>query len=169
MSSGYLFFGILSILAIASALITISSKNPVRSAFALVFHFFMLACLYLSLNAQFLAVVQILVYAGAIMVLVIFVIMLLNLSDEVRLKEKFNYRVILAIFLGLAFIFQIIALVLVKSSTNPELHPASTRIGTVEYIGSIFFKNYIVSFEVIGILLLSAIIGAIVLAKKKIN
>lgn len=169
MNVGYLFFAILSILAIASALITISSKNPVRSAFALVFHFFMLAGLYLSLNAQFLAVVQILVYAGAIMVLVIFVIMLLNLSDEERLKEKFNYRVLLAIFFGLAFIFQIVALIFVKSSTNPELHPESARIGTVQYIGSVFFKDYIVPFEVIGILLLSAIIGAIVLAKKKIN
>lgn len=168
-SSGYLFFAILSILAIASAVITISNKNPVRSAFALVFHFFMLAGLYLSLNAQFLAVVQILVYAGAIMVLVIFVIMLLNLSDEERLKEKFNYQVLLAIFLGIAFIFQIVVLIFIKPSTNPELHPESAQIGTVQYIGTVFFKNYIVPFEVVGILLLSAIIGAIVLAKKKVN
>lgn len=169
MSLAYFFFAILSILAIASAIVTISSKNPVRSAFALVFHFFMLAGLYLTLNAQFLAVVQILVYAGAIMVLVIFVIMLLNLSNEERLKEKFNYQVLLAVLFGLAFVVQIVFMAFIKSSTNLLLHPDSTQIGTVQFIGNVFYKNYIVPFEIIGILLLSAIIGAIVLAKRKVN
>lgn len=165
----YLFFGILSILAIASAVITISSKNPVRSAFALVFHFFMLAGLYLTLNAQFLAVVQILVYAGAIMVLVIFVIMLLNLTNEERLKEKFNYRWTLSIFFGIVFILQILFMAFIKPGQNEQLHPDSAKIGTIQFIGTIFYQKYIVPFEIIGILLLSAIIGAIVLAKRKID
>ena len=75
-------------MGIASGFVTITSKNPVVSAMALVFHFFMLAGLYLNMHAQFMAVLQVLVYAGAIMVLVIFVIMLLNLGDEEKLKEK---------------------------------------------------------------------------------
>ena len=82
----FILFSILAVLAIASAVVTISTKHPVRAALALVFHFFMLAGIYLTLQAQFVAVMQILVYAGAIMVLVVFVIMLLNLGNDEYLK-----------------------------------------------------------------------------------
>lgn len=169
MSLLYFFFTVLSILAIASAIVTIASKNPVRSAFALVFHFFMLAGLYLTLNAQFVAVIQVLVYAGAIMVLVIFVIMLLNLTDEEKAKERFNSRTVLAILFGIAFIAQIIFILLVKSPANINLHPNSATIGTPQSIGTALYTNYLVPFEVVGIFLVVAIIGAIVLAKRKVN
>ncbi len=169
MSLLYFFFAILSILAIASAIITITSKNPVRSAFALVVHFFMLAGLYLTLNAQFVAVIQVLVYAGAIMVLVIFVIMLLNLTDEKRLNEKFNFRIILAILFGIAFVAQIAFISFAKNPLNVNLHQNSATIGTAQSIGTALYTNYLVPFEVVGILLVVAIIGAIVLAKRKVN
>ncbi len=165
----YFFFGILSVLAVASAIVTISSRNPVRSAFALIFHFFMLAGLYLTLNAQFVAVIQVLVYAGAIMVLVVFVIMLLNLSNEERLSEKFDVRKAIAITLGIAFIIQIIVAILIPNSFNSNLHQDSAVIGTAQFIGKSLFSNYLVPFEIVGILLISAIIGAIVLAKRKVE
>ncbi len=168
MSLLYFFFFVLAVLAIASAIVTITSKNPVQSAFSLVFHFFMLAGLYLTLNAQFIAVIQVLVYAGAIMVLVVFVIMLLNLSDEERLKERFNLKMTFAILFGLAFVVQIIAIIFLGNSGNTFLHPESLTLGTPKSIGNALFTNYIVPFEIVGILLLIAIIGAIVLAKRKL-
>lgn len=140
-----------------------------RSAFALIFNFFMLAGLYLTLNAQFIAVIQILVYAGAIMVLVVFVIMLLNLSNEERLTERFDFRRAVAIGLGLVFIIQILIAVFIPKTVNANLHPDSTKIGTAQFIGKVLYSNYLVPFEVVGILLISAIIGAIVLAKRKID
>lgn len=169
MSILYLFFGILSILAIASAVITISSRNPVRSAFALVFHFFTLAGLYLTLNAQFVAVIQVLVYAGAIMVLVVFVIMLLNLSNEERLSERFDVRKAVAIFFGIAFVIQIVLSILIPGKFRSNLHPDSVKIGRAQEIGKVLFSNYLVPVEIVGILLIVAIIGAIVLAKRKLN
>ncbi|MFN3782148.1 MAG: NADH-quinone oxidoreductase subunit J [Candidatus Kapaibacteriota bacterium] len=169
MSWLYFFFGVLSVLAVASAIVTISSRNPVRSAFALILHFFMLAGLYLTLNAQFVAVIQVLVYAGAIMVLVVFVIMLLNLSNEERLSEKFDTRKAVAITFGIAFIVQIIVAILIPNSLNTRLDQDSTIIGTAQFIGKSLFSNYLVPFEIVGILLISAIIGAIVLAKRKVE
>ncbi len=169
MSLLYFFFGVLSILAIASAIVTIISRNPVRSAFALIFNFFMLAGLYITLNAQFVAIIQILVYAGAIMVLVVFVIMLLNLSNEERLSEKFNFRKVVAVFLGLAFIIQIMSAIFIPGTLKTNLHPNSASIGTAQCIGKSLFSDYLVPFEIVGILLISAIIGAIVLAKRKVD
>jgi NADH-quinone oxidoreductase subunit J len=165
----YFFFGVLSILAIASAIVTIASRNPVRSAFALIFHFFMLAGLYLTLNAQFIAVIQILVYAGAIMVLVVFVIMLLNLSDEERLTERFDFRRAIAIAFGVIFVIQISIAVFLPTTINFNIHKESAKIGTAQFIGKVLFSDYLVPFEIVGILLISAIIGAIVLAKRKVD
>lgn len=169
MSLLYFFFGVLSILAIASAIVTITSRNPVRSAFALIFHFFMLAGLYLTLNAQFVAIIQVLVYAGAIMVLVVFVIMLLNLSNEERLSERFDFRRAIAIFFGLVFVSQIAVAIFIPQTINNALHPDSVKIGTAQFIGRSLFTHYLVPFEIVGILLISAIIGAIVLAKRKVD
>ncbi len=169
MSLLYFFFAILSVLAIASAIVTIASRNPVRSAFALIFHFFMLAGLYLTLNAQFVAAVQVLVYAGAIMVLVVFVIMLLNLSNEEQLSERINFRRAIAIIFGIVFTIQIAISIFVPSTVNNNLHPKSVEIGTAQFIGKSLYSNYLVPFEIVGILLISAIIGAIVLAKRKID
>jgi len=165
----FIFFTVLTVLSIASAVITISAKNPVISALALVFHFFMLAGLYLTLNAQFIAAIQVLVYAGAIMVLVIFVIMLLNLGDEEKLKEKFNVRKVIAVLLASVLIIQFIMIFLLQKTGKVEIAGNAAQLSTVQSIAQVLFTDYLLPFEAIGILLLSAIIGAIVLAKRKLT
>lgn len=169
MTLTFLFFSILSILAIASAIVTIATKHPIKSAMALVVHFFMLSGLYLTLNAQFIAVLQILVYAGAIMVLVIFVIMLLNLGDEEKLKQTFQAKQYGAILLSVMFAILIIATFISTMNFrqfNPEL---SISAGTVEALGKELFSNFLFPIVAIGILLTTAIVGAIVLAKRKLD
>ncbi len=168
MSLTYVFFGLLSILAIASAIVTITSRHPVRSAMALVVHFFMLAGLYLTLQAQFVAVMQIIVYAGAIMVLVVFVIMLLNLGDEEQLKQKYQLKQFAGIAisgtLGLALIYTFM-----NKGSSLNYFPSHTKeFTTAQAIGQELFTNYLVQFEAIGILLTAAIVGAVLLAKRKL-
>ncbi|MBX3044569.1 MAG: NADH-quinone oxidoreductase subunit J [Candidatus Kapabacteria bacterium] len=164
-------FGILAILAIASALVTILSKHPIRSAMGLVFHFFMLAGLYLTLSAQFIAALQVLVYAGAIMVLVIFVIMLLNLGDEESLKYKINPRQVIGVALGAALLVMLGAIYITNVTPDTAAYNAeiAERIGTAESLGNELYTNYILPVEAIGILLTAAIVGAIVLAKRKLS
>lgn len=164
-----IFFGILSILAIATAVVTISSKHPVKSAMALVVHFFMLAGLYLTMNAQFIAAVQVLVYAGAIMVLVIFVIMLLNLGNEKSLEMKFQTRQAVAVFFAGGLIVLLASLFLSHTGSIVQLPENSMQISTAQNLGNELYTNYLFPFEAISILLLAAIVGAIVLAKRKLS
>ena len=144
-------------------------RNPVVSAIYLIANFFSLAGLYLVLRAQLLAVLQIVVYAGAIMVLVIFVIMLLNLGDERSLVEKINFRLVIGVTVALAFLLEMLYIFLgiANDGTTPGLHPQAATIGTVESMGSALFGQYVFPFEITSLLLLAAIIGAVVLAKKR--
>jgi len=162
-------FGILAILAVASALVTILSKHPIRSAMGLVFHFFMLAGLYLSLSAQFIAALQVLVYAGAIMVLVVFVIMLLNLSDEESLKYKINPRQVMGVALGTALLVMLGAIYATNMSSGSYDAGIAQEIGTADNLGKELYTNYILPVEAIGLLLTAAIVGAMVLAKRKLS
>src|SRR5437016_12292449 len=98
------FFWVLAIISVASALLVVANKNPVRSALALVVNFFVLSVFYLTLSAQFIAAVQVIVYAGAIMVLFLFVIMLLNLGAPEALRESGGLQAPVAGFLGIVFI-----------------------------------------------------------------
>ncbi len=164
-----IFFAFLAVIAISSAVVTIASKHPVKSAMSLIVHFFSLAGLYLTLNAEFLSVVQILVYAGAIMVLVVFVIMLLNLGDEEKLKLKFNMRTILAALFAVVLIFQLVSAFLANPDLAHSLPSVSAKMGSAEAIGHELYTNYIIPFEAISFLLLAAIVGAVMLAKKKID
>ncbi len=156
----------LSTVAIASALLVVTRRSPVISALYLILNFFCLAGLYLTLHAQFIAVIQIIVYAGAIMVLFVFVIMLLNLGDERRLSEGMSYKKVIAVGLAAGLLTELIYIIesswigLPAGVTNRGL-----EIGTVEYIGGQLFTNYLFPFEVTSIILLVAILGAIVLAK----
>jgi NADH-quinone oxidoreductase subunit J len=169
MSISVVLFFITGALAIASGIYTIAAKNPVASAISLIFHFFMLSGLYLTLQAQFLAVIQILVYAGAIMVLVIFVIMLLNLGDEERLREKFGFQRLLAVMFSLILVLQFSIVFLSNPSSRTEMPGQTLAAGTVESIGNQLFTAYLMPFEAVGMLLLAAIIGAVVLAKRKVE
>ena len=159
-------FFVLGALLIASGITVIAHKNPVVSAISLVFHFFMLAGLYLNLHAEFLAVLQILVYAGAIMVLVIFVIMLLNLGDEEKLKEKFNVRK----FIGIVFAFVLaLQFIIIYMTANAGITGSTNSVGSPQVIGNDLFNNYLFPFEAISLLLLAAIIGSVILAKRKVD
>ncbi|MBF8297266.1 MAG: NADH-ubiquinone/plastoquinone oxidoreductase chain 6 [Bacteroidetes bacterium] len=163
----FYFFGTISV---GSALMMVTRRSPVIAALYLILNFFALGGLYLSLHAQFIAFIQILVYAGAIMVLFLFVIMLLNLGDEKKLTEKISYKKIIGAGLSFGVLMELIY-VLGFSTANlpPSQFEKATEIGTVENIGMQLFTTFLFPFEVTSILLLSAIVGAVILAKKKLK
>jgi len=155
--------------AITSAVMMVMQRNPVVSAIYLISNFFCIAALYLLLRAQFLAVIQIIVYTGAIMVLVVFVIMLLNLGDEQKLTEKFSIKKIIGTVLVFGFLLELLYLIgFSDSATTSSIHPDSVNIGTVENLGSALFGRFLLPFEMTSVLLLAAIVGAVVLAKKRV-
>lgn len=171
MSSELIVFFILAAVGVLSGILMITRPNPVNSALFLILNFMALAGLYITLHAQFVAIIQILVYAGAIMVLVLFVIMLLNLEDEEPLREqmsKRHYGSLLVALLALVLIVQVIGWNSGGTlEAMREQSPHALRIGTVEHIGSMLFTEHVYPFELTSILLLAAIIGAIVMAKKR--
>jgi NADH-quinone oxidoreductase subunit J len=163
-----LFFFLTAATAVVSALFMITRRNPIVSVMFLIVNFFCLAILYLTLQAQFIAVIQILVYAGAIMVLFLFVIMLLSLGNEEKLEEKKSFMKYVAIIAVGAMFVEIAIAVLSGSHAGMRVLPASAaQMGTVEAIGKSLFTQYLFPFEVTSLLLLAAMVGVIVLAKKK--
>jgi NADH-quinone oxidoreductase subunit J len=173
MTGSILLFWILALISVGSAILVVVNRNPVRSALALVANFFVLAVFYMTLSAQFVAAVQVIVYAGAIMVLFLFVIMLLNLGSPNAMNEKFSIQAPVAILLAMIFIGAVVgsgALVhgLVHTSATAETLAYG---GTVETVGRSLFDGHqpwLFPFEVTSILLLVGIVGSIVLAKRKI-
>ncbi len=160
---------VLGAAAVASALLMVTRKNPVISAIWLIANFFCIAGMYLTLHAQFLAVVQVSVYAGAIMVLFLFVIMLLNLGNTAALREKIGWKKLLAIGISIALALEVLAIVGLQPGLKPIEAERATSIGTVESIGKVLFSQYLLPFEVTSLLLIAAIVGAIILAKKKLD
>ncbi|MGC8654327.1 MAG: NADH-quinone oxidoreductase subunit J family protein [Candidatus Kryptoniota bacterium] len=161
-----LWFVIIAAVAVGSAALMITRQNPVFSALYLVLNFFCIAVLYLFLRAQFIAVIQITVYAGAIMVLFLFVIMLLNLGEGALPKWRFTKTRLLAVALSLILLAEVVPLfwaAFAKGSISPQ----SEKIGTVEAIGKTLFNQYLFPFEVTSFVLLAAMVGAILLAKKR--
>jgi NADH-quinone oxidoreductase subunit J len=163
-------FYFLAAVTVFSAVMMLLQRNPVNSALYLILNFFCLGGLYLTLNAQFIALVHILVYAGAIMVLFLFVIMLLNLGDDKKLTEHLGLRMYLGIAFSVGLLIELLYLFGFNSPAGmTELSPASIEMGTVEYIGKVLFTKFLFPFEITSFLLLAAIIGAVLLAKKKIT
>lgn len=162
-------FYILSSGGIVSALLVVTRRNPIISALYLIVNFFCLAGLYLTLHAQFIAVVQILVYAGAIMVLFVFVILLLNLGDERHLKDAFSWKKVVAGTLSVGVLMELIYIFMIQTNTPTIDMVRATDVGTVEAIGRVLFTRFLFPFEVTSLLLTAAIVGAIVLAKKKLD
>ncbi len=158
---------ILGVLAIASALSTVLSKHPIYSAMSLVVHFFTLAGIYLTLQSQFIAVLQILVYAGAIMVLVIFVLMLLNLNHEEKQKLSIQSRNSFGIVLIAVFIIMLSTYLFSGSFVYAQEENVMALFGP-KALGYVLFTEHLAAFEFVGILLLAAIVGAMVMAKKKL-
>ena len=150
-------------LAIGCALAVVAQRNPLYSAISLIGVFISLACLYVMLAAPFIAAVQVIVYAGAIMVLVVFVIMLLNVEEEERGRSRLKFLVPTAIALAAILIAEV-AFILVtvqEFRVNP-----TTGVGLTHSIGTQLFTRYLLPFEITSILLLMAIVGAMTLARR---
>ena len=161
------FFFFIAVVAIASALGMLIARNPVSSALWLVLNFFCIASAYILLQAEFIGVIQILVYAGAIMVLFLFVIMLLNLDDLPKLGEV-NWKKVFAFSLGVTVLSQLIYVLVVVSGGFPESTGLDAAAqGSAAAIGKELFTRYAFHVEIVGILLLAATIAAVVLAKKR--
>ncbi len=163
-------FWILALLSVGAAILMVVNVNPVRSALFLVTTFLCVAVFYITLSAQFIAAVQVIVYAGAIMVLFLFVIMLLNLGAPEALRERGRLQMPVAVVLGLAFIAA-----LAGSQSLVTLPPARpvdlANIGTVETNGLSLFapqQPWLFPFEATSILLLVAVVGAIIMAKRRV-
>lgn len=169
MSLETILFFLFAAVAAFSAVMMITRRNAVISALFLILNFASLAGLYLLLNAQFIAVAQVIVYAGAIMVLFLFVIMLLRPENEKKFMAR-NPRIKIFAFIIAAVIFVQIAYMIFFSHPSSGTRAgvtASVQAGTIESIGRLLFTNYVLPFEAAGFLLLAATIGALVLAKKK--
>lgn len=164
----YLFI-MLAVLAVGSALAMIINKNVVNSALFLVLNMVSLAGLFLILNAQFLAIIQILVYAGAIMVLFLFVIMLLNVEDEEKLFDKFRVKYFLAFLLAIGVMGQIFYSLAGVADFLPAISEEMVAVGTVEAVGDVLFTDYLLPFELTAILLTAAVVGALMIAQHKIK
>ncbi len=165
-------FVVLAVIAVLTALLVILQRNPVASAIFLILTFFCLAGIYLLLNAAFIAVMQLLVYAGAIMVLFLFVIMLLNLEKEQKIMTRSRLQKIFGVFLGLVLLIQIgmafhsVLATGEKGFFSPEKVAA---LGNTEVVARLLFTEYLLPFEITSVLLLAAIVGAILLAKREID
>lgn len=158
-----LLFWILSILALFSAVMVISSKNPVFSVLWLIVTFFCISGHYILLNAQFLAIVNIIVYAGAIMVLFLFVIMLMNLNKETEPQKNKWLKLAGAVSGGCLLLVLVAAL---RHSDAGTAQMATGDIGLIQNLGHVLFTEYVVPFEISSVLFLSAMVGAVVIGKK---
>jgi NADH-quinone oxidoreductase subunit J len=156
-------FYFLSFLAVLSALMVVFSKNPIHSVLYLVITFFCVACHYLLLNAQFLAAVHVIVYAGAIMVLFLYVIMLLNLNQEDESQKSNLWRAAAVITAGLLMVVIVGAL---RGAEAAKINFETLNdVGLVKNLGKLLFNEFLLPFEVVSILLLAALVGAVMLGK----
>ncbi len=168
----FVLFWLLALISVGAAILMVVAQNPVRSALFLVATFLCVAVFYVLLSAQFIAAVQIIVYAGAIMVLFLFVIMLLNLGVPQALRERGTLQPAVAVALGIAFIMALtVSQSLVALAGKPVPASVAEPMGTVQGIGLALFdpkQPWLFPFEITSILLLVAVVGAIIMAKRKI-
>jgi NADH-quinone oxidoreductase subunit J len=153
-------------MAIGCAISMVAQRNPLYSAISLIGVFISLACLYVTLAAPFIAAVQVIVYAGAIMVLVVFVIMLLNVEEEER--RPLRMRALVPVAMGLAAVlFAEAAFIIFFVEASPATPTRNlSDVGLTSSIGAGLFTGYLLPFEITSILLLMAIVGAITLARR---
>jgi NADH-quinone oxidoreductase subunit J len=159
--------GLIGFVAILSALVIVLHPNPMVSVLFLILNLFCVALFYLMLEAQFLAAIQVIIYAGAIMVLFLFVVMLLNLRAEAGLRLGGGVQHYLAMALGLAFACLMFWAIRNRGG-RAYFEPAlSEGFGTAKGIGDLLFGRYLLAFEAASILLVAAMVGAVVLAKRR--
>ncbi len=159
----YLFY-LLAAVSVLAAVVVVAARSPITSVIALVVCFLSIAGHYVLLNAQFLAMVHVIVYTGAILVLMLFVIMLLNMNDTVEQRKPLAVRLMAVVTGGMMLLVLLAAARQGLAMATPEqFDPA---IGLVRNIGTSLFKDFLVPFEVSSVLFLSAMAGAMMLAKK---
>ncbi|MBL7722439.1 MAG: NADH-quinone oxidoreductase subunit J [Chitinophagaceae bacterium] len=159
-------FWFLSVMAIFSGLMMITSKNPVHSVLWLIVTFFAISGHYILLNAQFLAIVNIIVYAGAIMVLFLFVIMLMNLNKETE-PQKSRWLKMAGAVAGGCLLLVMVAALKDSDIKQQQALVKEGNIGLIQTLGKELFSTYVVPFEISSILFLSAMVGAVVIGKKE--
>jgi NADH-quinone oxidoreductase subunit J len=164
MASSVLFF-LFAGLAIASAVSMVYHKNPLYSAISLIGVFISLSCIYITLAAPFIAAVQVLIYAGAIMVLVVFVIMLLNL-DEDKPLNRLRYLYAVGGGLGLILLVQTFFIFYAVMKAPNHAVNQNESVGKTLNLGSAMYTQYLLPVEIVGVLLLMAIIGAVILVRR---
>ncbi len=163
-------FWLLSAIAIGSALMVVLSRNPVYSVLFLIVTFFAISGHYILLNAQFLAIVNIIVYAGAIMVLFLFVVMLMNLNQNAEPQKNLWIKTAAIISGGVLLLVIVYASreVAATVATNKlPINMGGSTIGLISELGKKLFTEYVIPFEISSVLFLSAMVGAVVLSKKE--
>ncbi len=170
-----LFFWIFAVIAVGASLLVVSQRNPMHSVLLLIASFAALAGLYVLLGAPFLADIQIIIYAGAIMVLFLFVVMLLNAPreevDPARapvLHGPRRFGAVLAVLLALELIWAVWWAISGGAETGALAGEAAVPVSSVRQIGEVLFTEYGFAFEVTSILIIVAMVGAVVLAKRKV-
>jgi NADH-quinone oxidoreductase subunit J len=159
-----LIFILLSAMAVGSAVMMLLSRNPVKSILWLIVVFFAISGHYIMLNAQFLAVVNIIVYAGAIMVLFLFVVMLMNLNSATEPVKNMRMQLVGVVSGGSLLLILLSSLM---KAGKPQLVLMKVGdAGLIKNLGNVLFTNYVLPFEIASVLFLSAMIGAVVIGKK---
>ena len=166
MAITHILFWFLTALALVSALMVLLSKNPVYSVLWLIAVFFAISGHYILLNAQFLAIVNMIVYAGAIMVLFLFVIMLMNLDKETEPQKDIWMKIAGAISGGCLLMLFVSLVKQATEMTNKTALLKTGSIGLIQNLGKALFSDYVVPFEISSVLFLSAMVGAVVIGKK---
>jgi len=161
-------FYLFAALAVVSAIIMISHKNPVYSALFLILTMFSIAGFYVLLNAPFIAAVHVVVYAGAVMVLFLFVIMLIDFRKNEAEKKRGLLFPFFGVLLALVMVVQL-GTFLFSGFQNSVESTVAAKVGSTKAIGELLFTKYLFPFEITSVLLLSAIIGAVLLAKQKLK
>jgi NADH-quinone oxidoreductase subunit J len=162
-------FFTLSIGAVVSALFMVTSRKPVSAAMNLIFTMFCLSGIYVLLDAHLIAALQIIVYAGAIMVLFLFVIMLLNIQEKEGRVEGSKLALQFLSIVAVGFIFIMVANLAKIGSIPVQPTDVLNAFGTVRSVGRLLFTDFLLPFEIASVLLLAAIVGAVILAKRRIN
>lgn len=158
-------FWFLTALTLMGALMVVFSKNPIHSVLWLILVFFAISGHYIMMNAQFLAIVNLIVYAGAIMVLFLFVIMLMNLNAEME-PQKNKWLKMAGAIAGGSLMLVLVAALKDTDIRSKDLSGEEGTIGLVQELGKVLFTDYVLPFEISSVLFLSAMVGAVVVGKK---
>lgn len=160
-------FWFLSVLALGSAAMVVASKSPVHSILYLILVFFAISGHYILLNAQFLAIVNVIVYAGAIMVLFLFVVMLMNLNADSEPQQKNRWFLYIGGIAGGSLLLVIVAALKQTAATTQLVQMNGGNVGLIKNLGMSLFTDFVFPFEISSVLFLSAIIGAVVISKRE--